>query len=242
MSVDYQLIKSRKRKTLGLQVKAGKVFVRAPHTLAQATIDAFILDKEAWLRAKVDQQINYLANTDTLTYLPESSCLYQGEKKQIQVVFVRKPYIEITMDTLIVGLSKRYQINTYQSDALHGDSEYLKPLIKKHIEQHLQEQAMSDLTERLHHWQLIIGHQANELKIKRFKARWGSCTSQGVVSLNYLLMMCPVFVRDYVVIHELCHLVHLNHSPAFWHMVSLYCPQYKLAKKWFHDNQILLTI
>ena len=90
VAIDYQLIKSAKRKTLGLQVKSGKVIVRAPHNLSQASIDAFILEKQLWLKTKVNEQITYLNSAQTLTYLPDSFCLYQGDKKQIKLLFAKK--------------------------------------------------------------------------------------------------------------------------------------------------------
>ena len=77
----------------------------------------------------------------------------------------------------------------------------------------------------------------SKIKIRQYKARWGSCNSRKEVSLNYLLMMAPLWVIDYVIIHELCHLVHMNHSSQFWALVKLHCPDYNTAKQWLITHQ-----
>ncbi len=82
----------------------------------------------------------------------------------------------------------------------------------------------------------IMGVEYNGITIRNQKTRWGSCSSKGNLNFNCLLMLAPESVRQYVVIHELCHLTHMNHSPAFWALVEKYCPNFKEEKKWLKDN------
>ncbi len=72
--------------------------------------------------------------------------------------------------------------------------------------------------------------------IKHQKTRWGSCSGKGNLNFNCLLMLCPLEVIDYVIIHELCHLKHHNHSKDFWDEVEKYMPEYKIHRKWLKDN------
>ena len=67
-------------------------------------------------------------------------------------------------------------------------------------------------------------------------SRWGSCSAEGNLSFNVLLMLTPEEVRDYLVIHELCHRKHMNHSKSYWNEVAKYCPQYKTVRKWLKDH------
>ena len=74
------------------------------------------------------------------------------------------------------------------------------------------------------------------LTIGKQKTLWGSCTPEGNLSFNCLLMLAPEDVRDYVVVHELCHLTHLDHSRAFWNAVERALPNYRVQKKWLKEN------
>ena len=75
------------------------------------------------------------------------------------------------------------------------------------------------------------------MNIRQYSARWGSCNNRKEISFNYLLMMAPPWVIDYVVIHELCHLTHLNHSQHFWQLVIKHCAYFQEAKQWLKHHQ-----
>lgn len=87
----------------------------------------------------------------------------------------------------------------------------------------------------------IIGVKYGKISIKALSSRWGSCSAKRNLNFNCLLSLCPDFVVDYVVIHELCHLIHLNHSKNFWLTVEKFCPLYKDCKKWLklNGNQLI---
>ena len=97
-------------------------------------------------------------------------------------------------------------------------------------------QAAQWLPERAGHYARIIGVSFGRITIRSQKTRWGSCSAKGNLSFNCLLMLMPQAVRDYVVIHELCHRKHLNHSAAFWAEVERYCPDYRTHRKWLKEN------
>jgi predicted metal-dependent hydrolase len=78
------------------------------------------------------------------------------------------------------------------------------------------------------------------IHIKEQKSRWGSCSAKGNLNFNWHIVMAPETIADYLVIHELCHLRHMNHSAEFWHCVSGLYPAYKTARKWLKENGISL--
>ncbi|MFZ5354429.1 MAG: M48 family metallopeptidase [Bacillota bacterium] len=92
------------------------------------------------------------------------------------------------------------------------------------------------IAKRLEYFREIIGVSYNDFRIKEQKTRWGSCSSKQNLNFNCRLVMAPLWVLDYVVVHELCHLKHMNHSKEFWNAVALYCTEYKAAKDWLKKN------
>ena len=86
-----------------------------------------------------------------------------------------------------------------------------------------------------------VGLKPKGITVRGQRTRWGSCSSSGGLSLNWRLLQVPLAVRDYVIIHELCHLRHLNHSPRFWQLVRRHCPRYREHETWLrrHGDQII---
>jgi hypothetical protein len=92
-------------------------------------------------------------------------------------------------------------------------------------------QALECFSARIAHYAPQLGVSVRELKLSSARTLWGSCTAQGVVRLNWRLIQKPLHLIDYVVAHELAHLVELNHSPAFWRTVERIYPNYAVARK-----------
>ncbi|MDO4280468.1 MAG: SprT family zinc-dependent metalloprotease [Peptococcaceae bacterium] len=100
----------------------------------------------------------------------------------------------------------------------------------------LRHSAEADLGARVAQFAPLVGVEVAGVGIRFQRTRWGSCSSKGRISLNGLLMLAPEEVRDYVVVHELCHLRQMNHSPAFWAEVARVLPDYKKARAWLKAN------
>lgn len=100
----------------------------------------------------------------------------------------------------------------------------------------LREQAREVLTKRTDYYKRILKVDYQRIRIGNQKTRWGSCSSRGTISYNWHLILMPESIIDYVVVHELCHLVEMNHSPAFWKKVSEVLPDYQIRRKWLREN------
>ena len=93
-------------------------------------------------------------------------------------------------------------------------------------------QAKRVFPERTAHFAPLVGVTYGRITIRHQVSRWGSCSSQGNLNFNCLLMLCPREILDYVVVHELCHRKYMNHSSAFWKAVSEVLPDYQARRKW----------
>jgi len=100
----------------------------------------------------------------------------------------------------------------------------------------LARQAAKELPVRVRKFAPLVGVDYGRITIRSQRTRWGSCSAKGNLNFNCLLMLCPEEVRDYVVIHELCHRKELNHSPRFWAEVEKVCPDYARHRKWLKEN------
>lgn len=96
--------------------------------------------------------------------------------------------------------------------------------------------AREDIVCRVARFASVVGVNYQRITIRAQKTRWGSCSAKGNLNFNCLLMLCPETVRDYVVVHELCHRKELNHSVRFWKEVERILPTFKESQKWLKQN------
>ncbi len=116
---------------------------------------------------------------------------------------------------------------------------YLTPAEQKRLrtlEKRYRNTARDIFTKRVAQYHQMTGGNYTSITIRDQKSRWGSCSSRGTLSFNYRLVFAPPKVLDYVVVHELCHLTHMNHSKDFWSMVERIMPEYKEYKKWLREH------
>lgn len=95
---------------------------------------------------------------------------------------------------------------------------------------------------RVAYYHTVTGGNYTSITVRDQRSRWGSCSSRGTLSFNYRLVFAPPKVLDYVVVHELCHLTHMNHSKDFWNMVGSVMPEYKEYKNWLKEHGAELTL
>ncbi|QAV33812.1 M48 family peptidase [Fervidobacterium changbaicum] len=147
----------------------------------------------------------------------KDAILYFG--KPFKVVFSSEIVVPILFDTEHFVVNERYAKDI--------------DILAKHW---LRKRAEEYLPKRLKEISNVMGISYKKVQIRDVKTRWGSCSSKGTISLNWRLIMAPAEVIDYVLIHELAHIVHPNHSKAFWSFLASCFPQYKTCRMWLKDN------
>ncbi len=135
--------------------------------------------------------------------------------------------------------SKADWIAKHLAAARQRQSVPVQPFSATEIQQ-LAAAALQDIPQRVRKYAAIIGVTVGRITIRNQKTRWGSCSSKGNLNFNCLLMLCPEEIRDYVVVHELCHRKEMNHSPRFWNEVARVMPDYAVRRRWLKENGLAL--
>ena len=223
---DYQLQRSSRRKTLAVVIRRGEVKVMAPDFVPVHVIDEFVAARQGWIESKLNLQQGTVDREAQFAkqYIKGECFLLFERQLSLNVVSGAKSWVDLHGDELVLSLSSRIT----EAKRFDTSQKLVQNWYKKQMSQYLQLQlpALAQL----------IGVDYQRIVVRSYKRRWGSCTRSGVLSFNLLLAMAPRFVVDYVIIHELCHRVHMNHSADFWNLVSHHCKGYKNAKQWLVDN------
>ncbi|MFW6026541.1 MAG: M48 family metallopeptidase, partial [Candidatus Woesearchaeota archaeon] len=114
--------------------------------------------------------------------------------------------------------------------------------IKENIISWYRERADKKIKERVNKYKDKIGIEPNNVKVKKQKKRWGSCSSKGNLNFNWKLIMAPMSIVNYIVVHELTHLKYSNYSQDFWQLIETIIPDYEERQEWLRINGRKLTI
>jgi predicted metal-dependent hydrolase len=106
------------------------------------------------------------------------------------------------------------------------------------VERWLRLQAKKLIVDKVQQFSLLLGVSYNKLNITSARTRWGSCSSRANLSFSWKLIRTPEEIIDYIVVHELCHIIELNHSERFWQLVEQLCPAWKTRRKWLRKHQL----
>jgi len=237
----YTLIRS-KRKTLALIVQYdGTLLARAPLRLARAKIDAFVAEKTAWIRARQEAVRAARSAAASKQYVNGEVFLFLGQACKLEIVPPTRTAGPAAAPSRGLGGKLKLELEggkfrlagAASLDVLAGE---------KLFTAWYKQQARWVLAERVQWFASRCKFTYTQVRISSAHTRWGSCSSRGTLSFTWRLVMAPLEVVDYVVVHELAHLRVRNHSPAFWKEVEAILPDYKARQKWLKTNGKLLTL
>lgn len=185
------------RRTVVITVREDGVIVKAPYSVSDAVIRDFVERKRRWIESRLAA---YGKTAERFADVRAMRCVLDAGQEK----------------SAVFGAVKNREENGvfYFTDA-------------SKVRRVFERTRGWLLTETVHSYSEKFGKAAQDVRLCDFKARWGSCDAQGVIKLNWRLMMLPPDLRDYVVAHEVCHLREMNHSAAFWRAVATLCPDYK---------------
>ena len=208
-----------KRKSIGITIKPdGSVFVKAPLRMPEYKVWEFVNSKRKWI---VTKHFELKEKFKEPSYKENDSFKVLGKeyKLQIQRMSIKRAKLELQDENLVA----------YIPSGLTNVQE--EEIVQKSYDNLIKNVAIKIIPEEMEKVSNIVGLKPKELKIKNFKRAWGNCSSKKVISINKDLCKFGVAQIDYVCLHEICHLKHMNHSKAFWSMVGMYMPDYKNIQK-----------
>lgn len=222
MELEYE-IKYSNRKTVNISVERDRsIVVRAPQGLSEEKIEYIVKSKKAWINDKINHEQKYPVKLVPKEFVSGETLMYLGRNYQLSVV-----------DQEIEGIEFNHRFFISRSNQKNANT-----LFKKWY----YERAKLKIEPRVKVYSKHLGVTFNEVKISEMKYRWGSCTPNNNVIFNWRLIKAPMLVVDYLVVHELAHLIEPNHTPEFWNIVSIQVPLFEKAKKWLKQNGYLLEI
>ena len=216
--LEYELKRTNRRSgTYRVRIYEGKLTVYAPHDCPVTIIEEGLENKGLWLLEKLElsKQKMAAAKRDTI--------LYRGQRYPLRLKRASVPRVRLA-DSFIVETPDFHPL-----------------VVEKILADWFKKEAERQIPPRVAALAKQIGASPNKISFRNQKTRWGSCSSLGNISLNIRLLMAPQEILDYVIVHELCHLLVPNHSARYWQLVESHFPKYKEARLWLKTNSKELT-
>ena len=220
------VIRSR-RKTSLLHIVGNELQIKVPNRVRGRNIVQILKTKERWIRNKAIKLQNQTITKEREYINGESFPLF-GRYLKLKILGGGKVGTQLIDD---------YLITTVRSQEI---GELRKSRIKTYIEKWYVKEAYKRLEEKVIRYAEIIRVSPREIKVRNYKTRLGSCDKKGRLTFNFHLIKAPHPIVDYVVIHELCHMIQPNHSKFFWNEVVKFDPSFKNNKKWLSENSSIL--
>ena len=232
VDINYRIIRS-KRKTITLIIDPEEgLLVRAPERITDRQIEQIVRQKSNWI-IKKQEKLKRIKPVVEREFINGENLPFLGELYEIEVMESGE------IKSVTVSLEDGIFLIKVPHD-LKGDNR--KEEIKRRLVEWYKKEARSKYKERVEHYRKKLGVSYNKIFIRDQKTRWGSCSSKGNLNFNWRLIMAPLSIMDYIVVHELVHLIHPNHGRDFWKLVESVIPDYKEKKQWLRINGYRLKI
>lgn len=217
MTFAYDIMRTD-RKTIGITVERDrKVVVRAPRSASDRAVTAAVDSKRLWIWQKIRDPHKYPEPQPHKEYVSGETFLFTGEQYSLQ------------LDTAAAGgvHLRGAHFHMSRQDRNQGDVLFRSWYIQ---------QARQHLPSRIASLAREMGLSYSRIWVRDLKYRWGSCSPNGTLSFNWRIIQAPTIVIDYLIVHELAHVLEANHSDEFWNIVAVHVPRWKKAREWLKQH------
>lgn len=218
----------RKRKTMSLEIKRdGIINVIAPNGLDKTFIVDKVKNKSDWIIKKLDEIEVINNNRYIRSYESGDIFLYLGNEY----------ILEVLVDQSTIGTT----VSLENNKLIVRSNSNNKDVIQRALKKWYTDETLGIVKERVNYYKLFFEDTVTSIKIKDQKSRWASCTYKNEILFNLRCSMMPIQIIDYIVVHEMCHMEHRNHSKDFYLAVGRILPDYKERVKWLKNNGVRMN-
>lgn len=217
--IRYRLLPGAERRTTDIVIERdGVITVRPPRHMAPEQVDETVLSKRMWIYRNLAEWRDLNATQVTREWVNGESFLYLGGSYRLQLV--------VQQDEPLMLKDGRFRLLKSVLDAGGRDAAH-------HVfEEFYQNRGLERLRRRVVFFAPRVGVDPPKVLVKELGYRWATCRPSGELHFHWKCSMAPLKVIDYIVVHELCHLHHRDHSQAFWNEVDKVLPDYRERKEW----------
>ena len=226
-SLEIQIERTNRKRTISLQVKNNKLIIKAPRTVSRKSLDEVIQRKQKWIKQRAILNFEE-QNLRNRKFIDNEKFYFRGNEYRLSLIFGSEEEVKIVDGLLLVT----------RIDDRSLDRKNVKSLIE---DWYVRESAKI-LNTRTNEFAKKMKVQPMGVTVKNYVSKWGSCTAKNKISYNWRIIMAPDCIVDYLIIHELCHIIEHNHSKNFWHHVGTYCENFQKKRNWLRENGHTLVL
>jgi predicted metal-dependent hydrolase len=219
--IQFKIIKTSRRKTSEIIIKYDDVFIRTPFSKSLRDIETLVIDKAEWILQKIKENDGKKPEILSPEYKNNTTLPFLGKNTILKIVKDDKDYLELSRDEFIIHVNKDKVKTIYEKWLFVNSFAIFDSYVDKYSN--------------------LLNVKPKKIYIKNLKSRWGSTTYKGIINLNVNLIKAPIEVIEYVVLHEMGHLIEKNHSRKFWKLIKDYMPNYSEKVKWLKINGVNLV-
>jgi predicted metal-dependent hydrolase len=232
--INFEIKRGKRKKSVAIQVNPmATVTVFSPWHIDDEKIRMIVRKKVGWIIQKQEQIKNNRDSNPVKEFVSGESFPYLGRHYRLKVI---KASSDTEINCRLVN--GRFLVEVNGNSGGKGD----RVAVKRNLIKWYLEHAKEKIGERVNRFAPLIGKRPASIKIKNQEKRWGSCSRGGIIRFNWKIVMAPISVMDYVIVHELCHLIYPHHSTHFWHKVQSIIHDYKKRRDWLKKSSLKMDV
>ena len=221
LDLEIQVEHTNRKNTISFQVKNNKLIIKTPKSVSKKTLADLIKRKQHWIKQRAILNLEE-QNIKNREFIDNDKFSFRGEEYRLSLILGRKEAVKIEGGLLLVSYV--------------DDKSICRGTIKRILEDWYLQESTKILKARTEELAQQMRVQPCGITVKNYKSKWGSCTANNKISYNWRIIMAPDHIIDYLIVHELSHIIEPNHSKNFWDQVGNYCKDFQEKRKWLREN------